>query len=164
MVHDFPARTGDFENDPESLEGWFDEIHDYLNGFNTFTPTLTFATPGDLNVVYSTQVGFYRRLGKQIHCIGNLVTSTWTHSTASGNHRISGFPYAGRTGLTQIGSLAWDGITKANYTQADISMSGNTFVNVRMSGSGQNQFIATTAEMASGTQQTRYFNITYFTD
>ena len=56
----------------------------------TYTPTLTFATPGDLSNSYSgTQTGGYERIG-DTHAVSfnlNTVTPTWT--TASGRLRVS---------------------------------------------------------------------------
>lgn len=57
----------------------------------SWTPVVTFATPGDLSVSYSTQTGSYSR-------IGNMITATFslaftpTFTTASGAISITGLP------------------------------------------------------------------------
>ncbi len=67
---------------------------DILTGFatGTFTPTLTFATPGDLAVSYSVQTGRYWRLGDLVFAMVDL-QATPTYSTAAGQLRIAGLPF-----------------------------------------------------------------------
>ncbi len=66
----------------------------------TFVPVFTFATVGNLSVVYSTQVGFYRKIGNLVfYRIGLIFTPTFTSS--SGNANITGLPY---TSLSTAGS------------------------------------------------------------
>jgi hypothetical protein len=60
-----------------------------------FTPTVTFATPGDFSVTYTTAKGRYWREGQTIKFRINI-TFTPTFTTASGAIRISGLPYASR--------------------------------------------------------------------
>ena len=168
MSKSFKPRYGDILADPLVLQQWLDTITQLINQEpQPWTPQLTFTTPGDLAVVYSTQLGYAWRLGNIVVAIGSLVTSTFTYTTAAGNNRITGFPVAAKagTGLVQVGTCLADGWTKANYTQAELGLSsGSTIANLRLAGSGQPLFIATTAEMPSGTQQTRHFCMTYFTD
>jgi len=59
----------------------------------TFTPALTFTTPGDLSVTYTTQLGTYTKIGNVCYYWIEIVTSAFTHTTASGNFRISGMPF-----------------------------------------------------------------------
>ncbi len=56
-----------------------------------YTPTITFATPGDLSVTYTTQVGFYVQTGGVLY-YRFLVAGTPTYTTASGACRVAGFP------------------------------------------------------------------------
>lgn len=65
-----------------------------LNNYTSitaWTPVFTFATPGNLSVVYTTQVGNYSR-------IGNIITANFqlsftpTFTTATGNVTITGLP------------------------------------------------------------------------
>jgi len=82
----------------------------------TWTPVITFATPGNLSVSYLTQYGNYTRTGNRIRAEFHLTTSTFTHSTASGDLLITGLPYA-NAGLGTTGTCYFQGITKASYTQ-----------------------------------------------
>jgi hypothetical protein len=66
-------------------------LDDYEEG--TFTPTLTFGTPGNLNVVYSVRLGHYTKIGDMVAINARVTTSTFTHTTASGNTTISGLPF-----------------------------------------------------------------------
>jgi len=58
----------------------------------TWTPTVTFTTPGNVAVTYSTQSGQYQRWGDRVHCQLALVF-TLTHTTASGSINIGGLPF-----------------------------------------------------------------------
>ncbi|WP_024586619.1 DUF2793 domain-containing protein [Aliihoeflea sp. 2WW] len=56
-----------------------------------FTPTLTFASPGDLSVSYATQAGAYWRIGDLVIALVH-VAATPVYGTASGQLRIAGLP------------------------------------------------------------------------
>jgi hypothetical protein len=58
----------------------------------TFTPTLTFSTPGDLSVAYTKQVGRYTRIGNRVF-INLEIRCTPTFTTASGQMLLPGLPY-----------------------------------------------------------------------
>lgn len=119
----------------------------YASG--TWTPVLTFATPGDLSVAYSSQSGTWTRVGNRILLDFNIVTSTFTHTTASGALRISGLPFTVGTG--SIGSLHWSGITKAGYTDlSSLGAAGFTLIVVQASGSGQPAVAIASGDMPSG--------------
>jgi hypothetical protein len=92
-------------------------LDDYEEG--TWTPTLTFATPGDLAVTYSVRTGIYTKIGRMVFVNFNVVTSAFTHTTASGICRISGFPFTSvnTTGQRFQGTTNASGITKAGYSQ-----------------------------------------------
>lgn len=168
MSKNFKLRYGDIALDPANLLQWLDTISNYFNQDpQAWTPALTFATPGDLSVAYSRQTGFWWRIGNLVHVTGHIVTSTFTYTTAAGNGQITGFPVNAKTsaGILQILACVSDGWTKANYTQAEIELSsGVGSGRLRLVGSGQSFSIATTAETPSGTQQTRHFSGSYFTD
>ena len=59
----------------------------------SFTPTLTFATPGDVSVVYTVRVGTYSRIGNIVVAVF-AVTCTPTYATSAGNVLIDGLPFA----------------------------------------------------------------------
>jgi hypothetical protein len=58
-----------------------------------WTPTITFATPGDLAVSYAAQVGNRYKVGRLVNLNFSL-TFTPTYLTASGGILIGGFPDA----------------------------------------------------------------------
>lgn len=71
----------------------------------TFTPSLTFATPGDLAVTYgASNAGRYTRIGRTVFWEMDLQTATLTFTTASGDLRIGGFPF------TSIGAPPGNGV------------------------------------------------------
>lgn len=91
---------------------------DFYSKQGTWTPVLTFDTPGNLSVSYTTQLGFYTKTGNVVNVWFNVVTSAFTHTTASGNLKLTGLPFTSNsdTGSLCYGSLNWQGITKASYT------------------------------------------------
>jgi len=84
---------------------------------SNWTPVLTAVTPGDIAVTYSRQVGRATKIGRLVCVSFDVITSAFTHTTASDEVRISGLPYVATSALEHIGSLIWTGITKAGYAQ-----------------------------------------------
>lgn len=105
----------------------------------TFTPAITFATPGDLSVSYSNQVGRYEVRGSKCFVEILLATSAFTHTTASGGLRITGLPFAAAASSNDGSALTgFGGITKANFTQfCVLTQNSQTYCVVYASGSGQ---------------------------
>jgi hypothetical protein len=106
----------------------------------TWTPTLGFATPGDETVTLSTTFGSWTRNGDLVMAMFNLVTSTFTHTTASGNIEIGGLPVASANVANQVakGILTWQGITNAVYTQVNLTLAPNaSLMTLEGIGSGQ---------------------------
>ncbi len=103
----------------------------------TWTPALTFATPGNLSVAYSTQVGTWRRQGSIWLLDFTIITSTFTHTSASGNLHLTGSPVLPvlPAVLTNNGSLAFQGITKVGYTQITPQMANADPIMVFMASS-----------------------------
>ena len=123
-------------------------LDDYEEG--TWTPTFSFSTNGDLSVTYTTQVGSYTKIGNTVRLAFNIVTSAFTHTTASGNAQIGTLPFSGAnvTGLRQYGSIQLNGITKANYTQASPYAEVNDVtIRIQAWGSGQAVSNITAADM-----------------
>lgn len=107
---DFPA-TQNPSTDPNTLD-------DYEEG--AWTPAITFSTPGDLSVAYAGfRQGDYTKIGREVIARFNIVTSTFTHTTASGSLQITGLPFTNTSDSNANcwGSVFWSGITKATYTQ-----------------------------------------------
>jgi hypothetical protein len=127
-------------------------LDDYEEG--TWTPTFSFSTNGDLSVTYTTQVGSYTKIGNTVRLAFNIVTSAFTHTTASGNAQIGTLPFSGAnvTGLRQYGSIQLSGITKANYTQASPYAEVNdATIRIQAWGSGQAVSNIAAADMPTGT-------------
>ncbi len=113
-------------------------LDDYEEG--TWTPALTFPTPGDQSIAYNRQVGTYTKVGRLAHLQLQVRTSTFTHTTATGNLQITGLPFTSETLADgQVaGSLFWRGITNASYTHAVLVIGSNAVVmTITLSGSGQ---------------------------
>lgn len=137
-------------------------LDDYEEG--QWTPVLTAATPGNLSVVYSVQAGRYVKIGRFVMAICYIQTSTWTHTTASGNLQITGLPFTS-TNENPLGSGAVRnvGYTKANYTQLTATVTANTTtVVVLATGSAQTSANLVVTDCTSGTQQTFQFTVNYF--
>jgi hypothetical protein len=87
-----------------------------------FTPTLTFATPGDLNVVYSNRIGRYSVIGDKCYISGRITTTTFTYTTAASFLEITGLPFtSAASGVAANIFVGMSGWTKLNYT----TISGN---------------------------------------
>lgn len=117
----------------------------------TWTPVLTAATPGDLNVVYSVQAGSYTKVGRSVLLSFSVITSTFTHTTASGNARLTGVPFAAAATLRGVSGMAFGGITKAGYTQFSPQIVGGASeVTIAASGSAQANATLQITEMPTG--------------
>lgn len=149
---------------PGSLAGTTNWGGIYATTNRTFTPVLTFVTPGDLNVVYSTQAGNWSREGDMVYVTGQIITSTFTKTTASGAMLINGLPFT-TSGIANVfaeGSLAFQNITKAGFTQFTPYTSPNsTQLAIECSGSGQVATLVQAADMPSGGQVILRFSLTY---
>jgi len=91
-------------------------LDDYEEG--TFTPSLTFANPGTLNVIYVSRTGRYTKVGNLCTVRVLISTSTFTLGTATGLLRVSGLPFS--TGASvgfPLMAASMSGYTKAGYTQ-----------------------------------------------
>lgn len=134
-------------------------LDDYEEG--TWTPTLTFATAGDLSIAYSSNTGHYVKIGKLVVASFVLVTSTFTHTTASLNAVVNGLPFGISTSYSQTGFMVWEGITKASYTQITPTISGSAF-NLTASGSGQSFTNVLASDMPSGGTVSLLGTVIYF--
>ncbi len=120
---------------------------------SSWTPTLTFATPGDLSVVYSIQLGRYTKIGRHIVLHFALTTTTFTHTTASGALTLGGLPFTAATvaNFNWVGSTSWRGITKASYTAVvPVVASAGTTGFFLASGSGQASSTVVAADVPTG--------------
>lgn len=122
-------------------------LDDYEEG--TWTPTLTFATPGDVSVSYVVRVGEYTKIGNRVIVSYDVVTSAFTHTTASGNVQVTGLPFT--ITARSFGTANFQGITKASYTAFSPRFStGDSLLTVAASGSGAGGSSVTAADMPTG--------------
>jgi hypothetical protein len=82
-----------------------------------FTPNVSFDTPGDLAVAYTVQSGRYVKTGSRVDITVVIVTSSFTHSTASGALKIIGLPYTSTAvgGNLAMGSIIFGGYNSATH-------------------------------------------------
>lgn len=83
------------------------DLDDYEEG--TWTPSITFSTPGNLSVTYSNRVGTYTKIGDSVSLNLRIATSGFTHTTASGNLQVTGMPFAtnGTSGYIAAGAIGY---------------------------------------------------------
>ncbi len=135
----FPATQNPSAN-PNTLD-------DYEEG--TWTPTLTFLTPGDLSVAYTLRTGTYIKIGSLVTVNWLVQTSAFTHTTASGIALITGLPFD--ASLEGFGALQFVGWTKANYTDFSCDIQpGFSRSAIIANGDGQPAGSITTANLPTG--------------
>lgn len=119
----------------------------------SWTPTFTFVTPGNLSVAYSNRHGRAWKIGSMVVAEFGFTLTTFTHTTASGLAKIGGCPYtpASETDYRPVGTLWWEGITKAGYTNISTFMFDNdSGIFLIASGSGVASATVVAADMPSG--------------
>ena len=136
---------------PDDVPGYLQELYKQLTlRPEAWTPELTFATVGDLTVVYSTQFGRKKLIGNYCLAWFNIVTSTFTHTTAAGDCQITGLGEMALnvTSLRNFGTLNYQGITKVGFTQftPQLNANGSTIV-ITAAGSAQAAGNVGTADM-----------------
>lgn len=138
---------------------WSRVAPDYEEG--SWTPAFTFATPGNLSISATLATGAYVRIGKLVHVAFSYVSSAFTHSTASGTARLTGLPFA-NGGVQWVGQVAYNGITKAGYTDvASRILGSNQYVDFLISGSGQTVAGVSASDMPSGGTVTLVGSLSY---
>jgi len=108
----------------------------------SFTPTVVGTTTAGAGT-YTTQTGWYQRIGDVVYFSVNL---TWTAHTGTGNLRIDGLPIASsaNNGITQLsGNFQNIVLTAGNYGIAAITASSSSISLVQSpTGGGGNTAIA----------------------
>lgn len=113
-------------------------LDDYEEG--TWTPVLTFSTPGDLTVAYSLRSGYYTKIGRLVSASFVVLASTFTYTTASGNLVVNGLPFTAVNDASyrSFAPLIFSGINKASYQAVSAILNGNaTQLGIYASGMGQ---------------------------
>lgn len=140
-------------------------LDDYEEATAASPLTLTFATAGDLSVAYTRQVTQYIKIGRQVTVWFNIVTSTFTHTTASGNLQLTGLPFtvATITDYNFVGSMGWSGLNlQAGYSfVGPQTSSGGTVLIFYMSGDNVAGGNITTTEATTGAGIVLRGSITY---
>lgn len=118
----------------------------------TFTPTVTFATPGDLSVTYAEQTGWYTRLPSARVLFGIRLAFTATKTTASGAMRVAGLPSIGN-GSWVVGQIENDAVI--TYPAGRTAVMGQvitsqTYLQFLAVGSAVNQSYIQSSNVASG--------------
>ena len=120
-----------------------------------WTPTITFSTPGNLNVVYSSQSGRTLQIlgASQNLCISffAVATSTFTFTTASGAFGVAGLsPTPNPTFQAQASGTpsAWGGFAGLTYPPL-LFTGGGSAINIRIGANSAST--ASTGSFATGT-------------
>lgn len=140
-------------------------LSDYDEG--TWTPSMTFATPGDLSLGSVTATGYYTKKGREV-TIHFRYSFTPTHTTASGNFRLTGLPFtvsANLTVVTSIGSISTS--TNVSYpaglTYCSINpIASQTYCQIIANGSSTANANLTTTNFATGLTYTLTGTVVYF--
>ena len=139
-------------------------LDDYEEG--SWTPAITFATPGNLSVTYASQLAYYTKVGRKVDVTFAINTSAFTHTTAAGDLQITGLPFTVSSALSLAryqGAMRFGGITKATYTNFTIdATAGNAFLIVSAGGSGVAASTVAAADMPTGGTIVLRGSVTYF--
>lgn len=132
-------------------------LDDYEEG--TWTPVATFATPGNLSVAYSTQNGWYVKVGQLVivHC--DIITTTFTFTTASGNFNITGLPFT--VNSRGYGSGQFGGWTSGFTMLSPLCTNGGTIISLIGSQTATSAGALTTAQFTTATNINMRFTAVY---
>lgn len=136
------------------------------NVSTTWTPTLTFVTPGNLSVSYATQQGYYSQIGNLVVCSFKLIC-TPTYTTASGNLKISGLPVASNVNMDfQAGSVyvsSSNAFPTGTTSLACATGNASSFMVIVASGTAGSSTTFTTTHAATAVQILIQGTISYLT-
>lgn len=134
-------------------------LDDYEEG--TFTPSITFSTPGDLAVTYSSQSGVYTKIGRMVQFTISLNTTAFTHTTAAGQLLIAGLPFAAAS-ASPANLSRWLGVTSSVATPQMGALVASTSIQLEVMNIGAGTISSlTTANAPSGTQKNIFISGTY---
>lgn len=128
----------------------------------TWTPTVTFSTPGTLSVSYASQVGRYVRIGPMVF-LEFFLQFTPTLGTASGTFRIGGLPLSAGTTNGTGGTVSLNAAFTwtASRTAVLLNFSTTSTLAVSQIGSAVNAVNMTTANITDGVAHTLFASFTY---
>ncbi len=133
------------------VSGNANTLDDYEEG--TWTPALSFATPGNLSVTYSSTFGTYTKVGRMISISLRINTSAFTFTTAASFFQVTGLPFGAAGTFVHCGACVLSGYTKAGADMLIFETGGSTggtFFYILSGGSGLDYAELTTAHVTSG--------------
>lgn len=139
-------------------------LDDYEEG--SWTPAITYATPGTFNANGGTYVGSYTKVGRMVTLWGVATTGAMTLGTASGFLQVTGLPFAAvnTANLNYYSGCSWSGITKAGYTNIVARVAaGAQLVDFPTSGSGVAGSLVGAADTPTGGIISLGFSVPYST-
>ena len=122
----------------------------------SWTPVFTFATLGNLSVSYSSQTGFYTRIGSMLF-FQFLLICTPTFTTSSGVFQITGLPVAANGNSFAPGSIFNStGITYGSGLTHMVcaAVNSQSYLQLTLSGSNTTAVNASTTNFSSGSAVT----------
>lgn len=138
-------------------------LDDYEEG--PWTPVATFTTPGNLVVAYAVQNGSYEKIGRQVRVSGQITTTTFTHTTASGSFKITGLPFPSANAAPDSwqGAINFSNIATARLVVAEVQSNSSEVVLI---GSANGIALATldVTNFPTATNYVIRFNIVYRAD
>lgn len=138
-------------------------LDDYEEG--TWTPALSCNTVGNLSVSYTTQLGVYTKIGRQVHASFYILTSAMTHTTASGRLTIS-LPMAAASAAYYIkGTLmvSGDNLTTVSGMTCEIGTDGTSLISLCYLTDADNiAYMAVADHTSGGSAMTIYGTISYW--
>ena len=134
-------------------------VETYVTG--TITPTITFATPGDVSVAYVQQNGNYTRIGNRVFFNVNL-QCTPTYTTAAGALIIGGLPIA----TAALAGFSFGQLSRMTYAAGELdahlqAASGATTVSILLTRSANTVVTASVTNFPSGTEYIIRFSGSY---
>lgn len=134
-------------------------------GVGTWTPTITFATVGDLSVSYADQDGYYVKTGSDVKLFGE-VAFTPTFTTASGAILIQGAPFAATVpfgaGILTHATGGWT--YRSGRTHVELRIQGDELIRLGSFGTGGNRLDLNESNFPSGSAYRVDFALFYRTD
>lgn len=128
-------------------------LDDYEEG--TWTPVLSFTTPGDLSVAYTNQVGVYTKIGRVVHLTFDVTTSSFTFTTSSGAAVLTGAPFTGAAAVpVDVGSMTYGLVTAASVTTiVPYKIASTTTVGFFIAGPTVGSALMSSSHLTSGTNR-----------
>lgn len=115
----------------------------------SWTPVVTFATPGDLSVAYTTQGGVYTDIGR-VRILAFSLVFTPTYTTASGSFEITGIGITGNGNYTAPLVIASAFTWTAGRTQLILECPATNYLVINQFGTGAGAALISTTNFTSG--------------